>query len=123
VCVRVYVCVCVCVFYTLPACLYESSTHGGQKESEPLAMEIQTVVNLHVGCWELNPGPLQEQEVGGGRGDAEEIAALSEAQGLIPSTHMAAYNCLNQQFYGVWTPKAPDTHMVHTHMHVGKQTF
>lgn len=29
--------------------------------SEPLELELQGTLSCHVWCWELNPGPLQEQ--------------------------------------------------------------
>ena len=28
---------------------------------DPLGLELQTIVTCHVGAWELNPGPLEEQ--------------------------------------------------------------
>ncbi|KAL6059328.1 hypothetical protein STEG23_004819, partial [Scotinomys teguina] len=31
--------------------------------SDPLALELQMVVRLLCGCWELNLGPLEEREV------------------------------------------------------------
>lgn len=49
--------VCVCVMY-MPVAL------GSQKRgSDPLEMELQVVVNHHVQCWELDPGPRQGQVV------------------------------------------------------------
>lgn len=34
------------------------------RASDPLEPELEVVVNCHVGaiCWELNPGPLLEQQ-------------------------------------------------------------
>lgn len=29
--------------------------------SQALELELQTVVSCHLGCWELGPGPLEEQ--------------------------------------------------------------
>ena len=35
----------------------------GVKVSDPLELELQTVVSCHVGYWELNPYPLEEQSM------------------------------------------------------------
>jgi hypothetical protein len=31
--------------------------------SDTLELELQSIVSCHVGDWELNPGPLEEQPV------------------------------------------------------------
>lgn len=37
---------------------------GVQKQaSDPPDLDLQMVVSHHCGCWELNPGPLLEQQV------------------------------------------------------------
>jgi hypothetical protein len=45
------------------------------------------------------------------------LAALPEDLGSIPSTHMAAHNCLQLQSWEsnafFWPPGAPDKQMVH----------
>ena len=41
-----------------------SGARRGQKRTwDPLELELQIVVSLTYGCWELNPGPLEEQPV------------------------------------------------------------
>lgn len=46
--------VCLCTTYMLGA-------HGGQKQvSDPMGLELETTP---CGCWEVNPGPLEQQQV------------------------------------------------------------
>lgn len=40
------------------------SAHGGQERAmDAMALELRMVVNCHIGCWESNPGVLEEQQV------------------------------------------------------------
>lgn len=36
---------------------------GWKLVSDPVELELQSAVNHHVYCWELNLGPIQEQPV------------------------------------------------------------
>ena len=58
---RVYVCVCVCV------CVYgvflSAGTHGSQNCWIPCSWSDRWWWGTWYGCWELNLGPLEEQQV------------------------------------------------------------
>jgi hypothetical protein len=53
-----------CLFFFFFFNLYvpeNMSVYRGQKRApEPLELELQAVSEPPCGCWELNPGPLQE---------------------------------------------------------------
>jgi hypothetical protein len=56
-------------------------------------------------------------------GVVKSIAVLTKDRRSVPSTHMAARNCLQPQFRGVWSPLLPcvgTTHAWGTCVYTGK---
>jgi hypothetical protein len=44
-------------------CVHAVPIEARRGHQGPLELELKMVVSLHGGCWELNPGLLQEQQV------------------------------------------------------------
>lgn len=54
---------CICVYVCGGGFVQvNAGASGGQKKVRPLELELQTVVCHWMWLWELNVGPLQEQE-------------------------------------------------------------
>lgn len=52
----------ICVYVCEGVVHVNAGASGGQKKVRPLELELQTVVCHWMWLWELNVGPLQEQE-------------------------------------------------------------
>lgn len=54
----------ICVFLHVGKCIYEYIAHGGPRRTlDPLELELVWLSTTCNGCWEVNSGPLQDQEV------------------------------------------------------------